>query len=67
MEPQTGFETDERDNQITPENIKSTKFSKDYKDIIKLLNRFSAAESTVKLLLTCCSKIISIIFKFSCL
>ena len=53
MEPQTGFETNHCDTQVTPENIKTTKFSKEYKDVINLLNKHAAAESTKKLLTTC--------------
>ena len=55
MEPQSGFEheTNGSDIEITPENVKTTIFSKEYKEIIKLLYKLLAANSTVKLLYRC--------------
>ena len=55
MEPQIRQE-DERDisdTMITPLNVKTSKLSKDYKEIIKLLMKYSSTYSTVKLLSTC--------------
>ena len=55
MEPQTIHEDEKisSDIETTPENVKTSKFSKDYKQIIKLLYKFCSVSNTEKLLSNC--------------
>ena len=55
MEPQIDHEDEVNvdDTKITPENVKTSYLSKDYKEIIKLLLKFTSTNNTVKFLSTC--------------
>ena len=50
MEPQTELEDDNNVSDVTPRYVKTSRFSHNYKDLVKLLVKSASTNSTFRLL-----------------